>query len=139
MLCRNTVCVRGLGQSQQGSGDCLGCFVQRQVQQCSGEGSGEKTRRRCGRICAKPGQGEFGRRFGYAWCEARSASTRFWRMFWRLWYSQVRFNKICGFLFAETDLRSLQPSTPQHPSERFGRKKHAAFRDTTETNFLLKF
>ena len=66
MLCRNTVCVRGLGQSQQGSGDCLGCFVQRQVQQCSGEGSGEKTRRRCGRICAKPGQGEFGRRFGYA-------------------------------------------------------------------------
>jgi len=26
----------------------------------------KKNRRRCGRICAKPGQGEFGRRFGYA-------------------------------------------------------------------------
>ena len=87
--------MRGLGQSQQGSGDCLGCFVQRQVQQCSGEGSGEKKpekvwedlcKTRSGRVwekirvCfgAKPGQlqrgsGECSGGFG----TARSGSTRF--------------------------------------------------------------
>ena len=116
MLCAapgSTVFRRRFRRKKTGEG--VGGFVQNQVRESLGEDS------------------------GMLWCEARSASTRFWRMFWRLWYSQVRFNKICGFLFAETELRSLQPSTPQHPSERFGRKKHAAFRDTTETHFLLKF
>ena len=91
------------GQVQQGSGEGsgegLGGFgAAGQVQQGSGEGSRRRSEawvqsqvKVPGSVGAKPSQVRFRRRPGNLWCRARSGSTEVWEA---LVQSQVRFNRV---------------------------------------------